>query len=552
MSADTLPSTVRVTHIRRPQWALAGFVARRTTRTAAVWGVATGLYVYATALGFNTIAATPAQRQILLNGFASNVGLKALLGDTGRIDTVAGFIDWRVIGVMSMATAIWALLAATRNLRGEEAAGRWEIALAGPTQPGAATGRILAGLGTAVAAMWLIITVVTAIVGARHDIGITAGQAAFFGLVTVAAPALFLTVGAVASQLMATRARAAGLSAAVFGASFMLRALGDAAPAAHWLVYASPLGWIEQLRPLGDPHPLWLIPIAAATTALTVAAISLSGRRDLGASIIADHNAAAAHTRMLGNPTLIALRLSRGSITAWLAGTAVAAALYGTFARSAGNAFASSSLLQKFAGGLTSNAQRLGARTYAGVIFLIMMTVLMAHAATAMANVRETEAEGYLDNLLVRRVGRLPWLSGRAAIAAGVVLVGGLLAGAGFWAGAASQHAGLGGHELLLAGINATAPALLLLGAALFTFGFAPRATAITGYAILAWAFLLEMLGSAIHLNHWLMDTSLLHHIPLAPAADPNWHVMATYLTIGIGLAAAGAWRFTRRDLQTG
>jgi putative exporter of polyketide antibiotics len=55
-----------------------------------------------------------------------------------------------------------------------------------------------------------------------------------------------------------------------------------------------------------------------------------------------------------------------------------------------------------------------------------------------------------------------------------------------------------------------------------------------------------------MHLNHWLMDTSLLHHIALAPTVDPNWTINATYLVIGAALAAAGAWRFHRRDLRTG
>jgi putative exporter of polyketide antibiotics len=66
-----------------------------------------------------------------------------------------------------------------------------------------------------------------------------------------------------------------------------------------------------------------------------------------------------------------------------------------------------------------------------------------------------------------------------------------------------------------------------------------------------ACAFLLEMLGSAIRINHWAMDTSLLHHIPPAPANDPDRPTTATYLTIGLLLALLGTWRFTRRDIHT-
>jgi hypothetical protein len=59
------------------------------------------------------------------------------------------------------------------------------------------------------------------------------------------------------------------------------------------------------------------------------------------------------------------------------------------------------------------------------------------------------------------------------------------------------------------------------------------------------------MLGSAIKVNHWLMDTSLLYHPALAPAVNPNWRITATYLAIGCTAALLGGWRFTRRDLQS-
>lgn len=138
---------------------------------------------------------------------------------------------------------------------------------------------------------------------------------------------------------------------------------------------------------------------------------------------------------------------------------------------------------------------------------------------------RKDEAEGYLDNLVVRKVSRQRWLSGSVGVAVTVAVAAGILGGAGFWIGAASQHAGLTFHELLLAGINSVAPAVALLGIGVCTLGFAPRLTAMVCWGILAWAFLLDMLGSAIKINHWVMDTSLPHHVALAPAVSPDWRI---------------------------
>ena len=453
-----------------------------------------------------------------------------------------------------MVGAIWGMLLATKTLRGEEAAGRWEPFLAGQTTARRAAGNALAGLGAGVLAMYVIAALFTAALGTRHNIGISPGQSLLFAVALVAGAAEFAAIGALASELMPTRARAASLAAAVFGVAFMLRALGDSAPSWHWLVYLSPLGWIEQLRPLGDAQPLWLVPIAGLI-ALSAAATVYLAQRDLGASVLADNDTAAPRTALLESPVLFAVRMSWAAIAGWLGAAAVAAWLYGTLAKSAGKAFASSGMLRKFTGNLTDTAahhlQMTGARLYASVVFLLLMTLIMAYVASAVGRAREDEAEGYLDNLVVRSVSRQRWLSGRVGLVVVVLVIMGLLGGTGFWAGAASQHSGLSFHELMLAGLNSAAPAAALLGIGVLTLGFAPPMTSIVCWGILGWAFLLDMLGSAVKVNHWVMDTSLLQHMALAPAVNPNWRIVGIYLAIGCVAAALGGLRFTQRDLQS-
>jgi polyether ionophore transport system permease protein len=544
----------RRTRYRLPQFTIARFIGRRSARVGAVWGLVFGLYVYDNAYAFDTIAKTAALRTQLLTAMASNAGLKALLGDTQQITTRGGFTDWRAIGVTTLVASIWGLLAATKAFRGEEAAGRWELFLAGQTTQRRAAANALAGLGAGVLAMYLLTALLTALAGARHDVGIGPGRSLFFAIAVVAGAAMFAGVGAVTSQLMATRARAAGAGAAVLGAAFMLRAVGDTTSSGHWLVYLSPLGWVEQLHPLTGPEPVWLLPICGLVALCAVVTVLLSGR-DLGTSVLADKETATARTAMLGSPVLFALRMSWAGIAGWLAAAVVGGALYGSLAKSTGEAFASSGMLRKFTGNLTHTTVRelqlTGARVYAGVVFLILMALIMAYVAAAMGRVREDEAEGYLDNLVVRSVSRQRWLAGRAGLILAVLVLAGLLGGVAFWAAAASGHAGLGFRGLLLAGINAAAPAALLLGAGLLALGFVPRLTSIICWGLLAWAFLLDMLGSAVKINHWLMDTSLLYHPALAPAVSPDWRIAGTYLAAGAVAALLGGWRFTQRDLQS-
>jgi ABC-2 type transport system permease protein len=551
MTGTAAPPGIRV--FSAPQRAMARFVGVRAIRLGAAAGVALGIYVFATAAGFRLIAPTPAQRAEVLNNLAASTGLKVLLGQAARITDAAGFVDWRVIGVAAIVGPVCWLIIATRTLRGEEASGRWELVLAGRTTPGRATASVLAGLGSGLLVMYLAVALLTVWCGRLPAVHIGAGRALLFAVAVVAPAAEFLAIGALASQVMPTRARAAALAAGTFGAAFLLRAAGDAAASVHFLVNVSPLGWVEQLHALGRAQLGWLLPVAGLIAACIWATVFLAARRDLGSSLVADADAAEPRLALLGSPIGIAVRLCWQAAIRWLAVVVVAGVLYGALARSAGQAFATSGSLRRLSGDLTHAMQprlvSIGARAYAGIIFLLLATLLMAFAASAVGKLREDEAEGYLDNIVVRPVSRQRWLAGRAGLMLAVIVVAALLAGTVFWVAAAPEHTGLGLGELVQAGLNSAAPAIALAGLGVLLLGFAPRLVTAACWAIVAWGFMVALLGEVIPVNHWIMDTSLLHHIALAPAVSPNWRIGATYLGICAASAALGGWRFTHRDL---
>ena len=72
------------------------------------------------------------------------------------------------------------------------------------------------------------------------------------------------------------------------------------------------------------------------------------------------------------------------------------------------------------------------------------MGVMVAFvAAGQISATRGEEAEGRLDNLLVRPLSRLSWLAWRLLVAVLAVVAGGLVAGLFTWLGAASQDTGV-------------------------------------------------------------------------------------------------------------
>jgi putative exporter of polyketide antibiotics len=103
---------------------------------------------------------------------------------------------------------------------------------------------------------------------------------------------------------------------------------------------------------------------------------------------------------------------------------------------------------------------------------------------------------------------------------------------------------------MLKAGLNAMAPVVFLAGIGLLAVGYIPRYVSKLLYAIIGWSFLIQILGSIGNINHWILDTSLLHHIALAPAVESNWYVAGRYVGLGLITGVLGVLRFMRRDLQ--
>ena len=69
------------------------------------------------------------------------------------------------------------------------------------------------------------------------------------------------------------------------------------------------------------------------------------------------------------------------------------------------------------------------------------------------------------------------------------------------WAGAATQHSGVGPGALAQAGVNLAFPALFILSAGVLLYGLLPRAAPVAAYAVVTWSFILELVGAGAHLQ---------------------------------------------------
>lgn len=522
--------------------------ARRAGRSAGVWAYAFSLFVGSSALGYAATYKTAAQRRQLVTTFGNNAGVDALIGRAHDISTVAGFTEWRSLGILSLVGAIWGVLLGTRLLRGEEEAGRFELVLVGRTSRGGATAQAVAGLAAGPLVVFVVTAVATAVVGHDSSVAIGAGTATFLALALVVSAVMFAALGALTSQLCPTRRRAAAYGGAAVGISFVIRMVADADPHLGWLRWASPLGWVEQLRPVTAPDGWALAPVALLSLAAAGLAVALASRRDLGASILPDRTAAAARTGLLGGPAGLVVRLGRSGVAAWALAVGGLALIVGFIAKAGGSAITDSPAARRAFARLGDTGT--GTRLFLGLTFLLVAALLSLVAAGQISAARSSESDGLLEHLLVRSTRRSTWFLVVAALGVAVVLACGLVAGTAAWLGQASQHGGVPYGVMVNAGLSLAAPGIFVLGLGALALGVLPRGVDFITYGFVGWSFLLEFIGGIIGLNHWILDTSVFHQLATAPAVSPDWATNGVVMGLGALGIALGMLGFLRRDLR--
>ena len=520
--------------------------ARKAARSGVLWGLIFGVAIASSEISYVKIYTNSGQRGALAATYGSNKAMSALFGPAPQLQTVGGFTAFKISMTLMVLGALWGLLTSTRLLRGEEDSGRWDLLLEGLTTRRRAAAQAVGGLAVGALTLWMTTAIITALSGQGSTVRIRASSSLYFALAMVATAVMFLVVGALTSQLAATRRQAAAVGAALLGVSYALRLIADAGVGFHWLIWVSPLGWVEELQPLTSPQPLAFLPIIGFSALLAMSAVSLAGRRDVGKSIVPDRVHARAHLRLLFGPTGLAIRMQRASVIGWWVSISLSALLFGLIARSAGATLSGSTeeVLSKV------GATGTGASAVLGACFLILAVLVAFLAAGQIAAARAEESEGRLDHILIRPVSRTSWLGGRILVAFVFVLVSGVAAALFTWLGAVSQHAGVTLTTLLGSGVNLVPPAIVVAGFGVLAFGIRPRLTSIAVYGLLGWSLLIVIIGGIGAINHWVLDTSVFHHMASAPAVPPNWEASGSMTVVGVACALIGGFAFNRRDIQ--
>ncbi|MEW9517827.1 ABC transporter permease [Streptomyces tubercidicus] len=523
--------------------ALLRLALRRDRLMIPAWVLALGLSVAAIGSSFEAVYDTAAQRAGLAASMNHNGSMRALYGPVFS-DSVGGLVAWRMAGLGAVLAAVMSLLIVVRHTREEEETGRQELlsaAMVGRRAP------LTAALLTALGANALLAALIA---GGSALSGRPAAGSLALGLAIGGTGALFAGLAAIAAQLTESARLAKGLTGAVLGLAFALRAAGDAATAAATspLTWASPIGWVENLRPYAGER-WWVLLLFLAATALTAsAAYALTARRDLGMSFLPARPGPAAAPRSLSGPFGLAWRLQRTTLLGWTGGFLCAGAVFGGIAKGASDLVGGNQQTREI-------VERMGGQQGLTDAFLATMTGLLGmvaalYAAGAVLRPRSEETGERAEPVLAGAVGRLRWAAGHLVLAYGgtavILASGGLTLGLAYGLSVDDPGGQLGP---VLAASLAQVPAVwTLTGLAVLAFGLFPKATTAV-WALIGGCLALGWIGPSLKFPSWAMHLSPYSHLPKLPGADATAAPFLWLLALSALFTALGLVGVRRRDI---
>ena len=518
--------------------ALVRLVLRRDRIRLPIWIVALLGTVYASAGAVANTYDTPLKIASYANNLGNSPATIAMNGPAVALDTQSGILIYETSLTVLIGTALMVTFLVVRHTRSEEESGRAELLAS-----------TVVGRHAAVSAAVSVGVTSSVVVGLGVGIAMLGQQmpasgAWLFAASVAAMGAVFTGVAACSAQVMTHSRGAIGLSLAVLGLSYLLRAYGDVRDVFwSWL---SPMGWSQQVRAL-DENRWWPLLISMVFTALLLGAVAaLGSRRDLGSGIVAQRPGPADASPSLGSAFGLAWRLQRATILAWTIGIFVTGLMFGSLSREVQGMVNDNPALAEF-------VEQSGAESFVDSFFavaLLIMSLSAAGFAVASAfRTRGEESADRLEQVLATGVTRQRWLLESLAV---TVVGSAVVVGAGGF-GIGVAYAGVSGDASALVTLTGYSlvylPAVLVVAAlAVLLVGWVPQAAPVA-WGALGFCFLVGWLGGLLALPRWVEEISPFTQTPQVPAQDLHLAPMLVLLLIAALGTAVGTAGFRRRDI---
>jgi ABC-2 type transport system permease protein len=507
-------------------------------------------------LAFVQIAGTtPAERaafaqQMTLLG----AQLSYMLPIPVRIDTLAGYLEWRWFGTLVVIFGIWAAISASGSGRGDEERGLVEQWLAA----GVGRARYLitrVAVFTAIAIIVIGAMQLLILLSAGGE-PLAGGDLFAMGLNLLATTLCCYGIALVIAQLVTTRRGAGGIAAGLLIGLFLLNGAGrtaDIGPV-RWL---SPFYLFERSRPFTRSGALDTVGIAAllvAALVLLALGIVTFARRDLGGTALPGTLRDSRATRspspdpLLRLPVLGPLRQQRIWVASWLVGFVVLSAALTSITRTIVDSLTSSAV--PF---MRAYFERAGLSVYdsfVGVIWLSTATLLLSiYAIVQVASWSADDAEGRLATILSAPVSHGRVILERLATLLVAVALIAAASSVAVYAVAAGQGITLsGGRVALAAALLLTIPfAFGSIGQ--FMSASRPRIAVVALSAVAVFSYFIQQFVPLFGWPEWVANLSLYTLYGMPMSGEIRWGGVAGLVGIGAVATAASLMALRRRDI---
>lgn len=368
---------------------------------------------------------------------------------------------------------------------------------------------------------------------------------------------VWASLAAIVVQLVQSARTANGLLAAMIGAGFVLRGVGDFLGShdargllqPEWCSWLTPFGWMQATRSLTMPE-WWPLTISAACVIIaSVIGFWLLGLRDVGAGILPARRGRAHASRLLRSPLGLAWRLQRNILIGWASATLLMTMTIGALVPEMSHVYDSNANMKHMIAAMGGTGAMIP--SFLSAMMSIIMLMVVAYAIHSTSRLRSEEVGGRLEPVLATPVSRSLWISSHFSIvivaSALQLALAGLIMAMFVNSSTVDYSANL--WQYAAAGLSYLPVVAVFAGLYVLLSGALPRAAALVTWTYYGYVLFMTWLGPLLRLDDWIMNLSIVSHLATPPANDISITplIVMTLSALAMSLLGYAAWR--RRDI---
>ncbi len=533
-----------------------GKTVRDSRRAAIVVGGVAALFMIGTGVpyGFAPEFSTLAGRQAFIAGLTSlPLALRGLLGEPIHLETMGGFLSWRVGNFLPVMLGLWSVIALSGTIAGEAAKGSLDLLASTPQGRRTIALEKLAGHVTAVVfamlllalAIWAVGEAFGSLPGDEIPLAAALGQVALYGV-------MMLAVGGVsfATAPLVGRTRALAFGLIALFASYLINSYATLSPVIDALRPLSFFDWTAGHRPMAGVSDWPSVALLGAVD-IGLFAIGVIGfvRRDLGGVANLEWLRVPSLPAGIHGPFTRQLADRAGVAMAWGVGIGIYGVLIVASADAFGKMIASLPQIEALIKAVYPDLDLTQPSALLQLTFFSFGSFILGLAgASFLAGWASDEGRRRLEVVLSTPRSRASWAV-RSAL--------GVLAAIGLMCAAVALLIGLavasqGGDVVRpvagIAVLGLAAAGFAGVGLAVGGVVRSSLAAGVTAFLVIA-TLLIDTLGPALKLPDPILELSIYQHLgqPMTGVFDPVGIAVAAVMVVG-GVAIC-AFGLTRRDI---